>query len=688
MSWLLVVVLKNAILVLPLAALALLVGRWWRRPALAHVLWAIVLLKLLTPPLVDVPVGWHLGVESWLADAENDSAVAEGTAAAPAREGDRGRAGSARRDVTAAGAARRSQRMAQAADAPFSTVQPEGPWGPPRPGFVSRLAWMPEMTWAQWAGSIWLAGSLVVLAVLARRAWRFRRFLRLAVQRDEYLGVRVAELAHSVGMQVPPRVIVVDGIVSPMLWGLGEGARLIFPARLAKRMSPAKLDTLLLHELAHFSRKDHWLRALELAAWVVLWWHPLVWFARREIERTEEECCDAWVIEHQSGTRHSYAEALLTTVDFLCEPREALPPAACGLGEVALLRERLTQIVCGETAARLSRTVHRLVLSAGLLLAPLEPALWATSSVPDLVRAPKPSGTSAKAPSGATSAEPRPAERAAANELKPQASFPAPAPPLASVTPPLVLDSRPLDALWATAVSPNGKFRLEAKQGGRIRLYGSLPVDLSANQITCVSFAPDSRTFATGHEDGAVKLRDSGIGGLLDDRPLRGSDAEITSVQISPDGRRVAAGTVTGSVFIWDLATKDLVAHQPSQDAMVSCLRWSKAGDRLAIALGHWSKPTEAVLVVWAPLGAAPMEKGDWSRQRLEKPIGALEWLDEDQSLLLADWQGYCQVWNVKAGRVTKELAVEKDRVSAAHWSADCPLIPKPFADPFTTGGR
>jgi hypothetical protein len=37
---------------------------------------------------------------------------------------------------------------------------------------------------------------------------------------------------------------------------------------------------------------------------------------------------------------------------------------------------------------------------------------------------------------------------------------------------------------------------------------------------------------------------------------------------------------------------------------------------------------------------------------------------------------------------VTKELAVEKDRVSAAHWSADCPLIPKPFADPFTTGGR
>src|SRR5688500_6422674 len=37
MSWLLIVGLKNAVLVLPLAVLALAAGRWARRPALAHV---------------------------------------------------------------------------------------------------------------------------------------------------------------------------------------------------------------------------------------------------------------------------------------------------------------------------------------------------------------------------------------------------------------------------------------------------------------------------------------------------------------------------------------------------------------------------------------------------------------------------------------------------------------------------
>src|SRR5947208_3853729 len=82
MTWLLTVALKNAILVLPLAALALVTARWLRRPALAHVLWAIVLLKLLTPPLVDVPVGWKLNVERWLGRAGGET-VARGERAPP-----------------------------------------------------------------------------------------------------------------------------------------------------------------------------------------------------------------------------------------------------------------------------------------------------------------------------------------------------------------------------------------------------------------------------------------------------------------------------------------------------------------------------------------------------------------------------------------------------------------------------
>ena len=56
MSTLFAIAVTNAVVVVPLAVLAWLVGRLVRKPALTHALWIIVLLKLVTPPLVHLPV--------------------------------------------------------------------------------------------------------------------------------------------------------------------------------------------------------------------------------------------------------------------------------------------------------------------------------------------------------------------------------------------------------------------------------------------------------------------------------------------------------------------------------------------------------------------------------------------------------------------------------------------------------
>src|SRR5713101_259035 len=49
-------VLANAACAAVLALLALAVGRVWRRPAVLHGLWLLVLLKLVTPPILPLPV--------------------------------------------------------------------------------------------------------------------------------------------------------------------------------------------------------------------------------------------------------------------------------------------------------------------------------------------------------------------------------------------------------------------------------------------------------------------------------------------------------------------------------------------------------------------------------------------------------------------------------------------------------
>src|SRR5438270_2402974 len=54
-----------------LALLAAVVGRVWKKPALRHGLWLLVLLKLVTPPLVTLPV------LPWQAEGEPAPAVSE-----------------------------------------------------------------------------------------------------------------------------------------------------------------------------------------------------------------------------------------------------------------------------------------------------------------------------------------------------------------------------------------------------------------------------------------------------------------------------------------------------------------------------------------------------------------------------------------------------------------------------------
>lgn len=52
------IVASNAVLVVALALLVALLGRVWKQPAVLHVLWVLVLLKLFTPPMLTIGVPW------------------------------------------------------------------------------------------------------------------------------------------------------------------------------------------------------------------------------------------------------------------------------------------------------------------------------------------------------------------------------------------------------------------------------------------------------------------------------------------------------------------------------------------------------------------------------------------------------------------------------------------------------
>jgi beta-lactamase regulating signal transducer with metallopeptidase domain len=235
----------------------------------------------------------------------------------------------------------------------------------------------PELpSWRVLVVAAWLGGSVCWYTVAALRVGRFRRLLRHARAAPEEVQQQARRVAVSLRLRRCPLACFVPAPVSPLLWALVGPPRLLLPEALWKTLTEQQRGTLLAHELAHLRRRDHWVRWLELVVLGLYWWHPVVWWARRELREAEEQCCDAWVLWALPDAAEAYARALLETLAFLSRSRPSLPVGASGAGRVYLLKRRLTMILRGSTSQALGWPGFLALLLLGAVLLPLLPT-WA-----------------------------------------------------------------------------------------------------------------------------------------------------------------------------------------------------------------------------------------------------------------------------------------------------------------------
>ena len=349
MDDLLSIAVSNAVAATVLALVTIAVSTVYRRPALVHGLWLLVLLKLVTPPLVFLPIAWPAPAES----PPEVAAVSEGASVAP---------------------------LAAAEEWGAPVVNTLGALTQPRSpddtlGVLTQPRSLNVPLWPQILRIVWGVGVLAWFLLALERLYHFRRLLRFARPAPAALQDRTLRWAQTLGLKRCPRVRLVPGRVPPMLWAFGGLPCLLVPADLLDVLSSEQLDTLLVHELAHLRRRDHWVRILEFVVMGLYWWHPVVWYARRELREAEEQCCDAWVVSTLPGTGRTYASALLDTLDFLSTAQAAVPPLASGLGQIADLKRRLTMIMQGNTPRSLTWPGCLAVVALGLTLLPMMPSL-------------------------------------------------------------------------------------------------------------------------------------------------------------------------------------------------------------------------------------------------------------------------------------------------------------------------
>jgi beta-lactamase regulating signal transducer with metallopeptidase domain len=351
MTPLLEVALANAVLALPLAVFAVAVS-WFRRPAVTHALWLLVLLRLFMPPI------WRVPVPEW--PVERAAAV------------------DCDRPVIAT-LATDSLEVAhpESSTGVESQTRPSKTPGVPPEDIANGSP--PRFSWPMVIGLVWLTGTGVVLGLAVSRGMAFHRLLCNTDPAPAAWQRTCDRLAHRLGLRRAPGLWLVKGPVSPLLWAGFGRPRILLPADLAARLDGGRRAALLAHELAHLRRGDHLVRWLELAATAAFWWHPIVWVARRGLREAEEQCCDAWVVWALPAARRAYADALVDTVDFLSSACPALPPLASGLGTVRHLKRRVVMIMQGKVSRRMSAPGLLTGLALGAMLLAITPS-WSQDS--------------------------------------------------------------------------------------------------------------------------------------------------------------------------------------------------------------------------------------------------------------------------------------------------------------------
>jgi beta-lactamase regulating signal transducer with metallopeptidase domain len=171
---------------------------------------------------------------------------------------------------------------------------------------------------SEWAGSlavlllgVWCLGALLGLMRLVRQYREAAALVRSASPiTDPAIQAEFFQVGRALDLSCRPALLVSDLTDVPLLFGLLRPT-IVLPSAVVTSFTPEACRVILAHELAHVKRQDLAWSLLTGLARVLFFFHPLVWWAHRELRTVQEICCDADAIRGASVSAHTYGEVLV-----------------------------------------------------------------------------------------------------------------------------------------------------------------------------------------------------------------------------------------------------------------------------------------------------------------------------------------------------------------------------------------
>jgi beta-lactamase regulating signal transducer with metallopeptidase domain len=156
-----------------------------------------------------------------------------------------------------------------------------------------------DLRWAIAIATLWTAASLYRTVDLALHCLRLRRLWVAAVPINAATSLtlpRNTAICTTLALDRPS----VIGFLAP---------RILIPAWLLEKLTPAELDQIILHEAEHLRRRDDWTNLLQKLLLVLFPLNPAMIWIERRLCREREMACDEGVIERTHAPR-AYATCL------------------------------------------------------------------------------------------------------------------------------------------------------------------------------------------------------------------------------------------------------------------------------------------------------------------------------------------------------------------------------------------
>ena len=167
----------------------------------------------------------------------------------------------------------------------------------------------------------WLSGAMIKLIRVLMGCRRMSARLRIeSILQDHAVLAQMRTACERFGLRKPIPIMETDQVASPALFGLFSPV-LLLPRKALQSYTSSELNHIIMHELAHVRRKDHWLNWLMTFCQILHWFNPVIWLAFGRMRADRELATDHLALKtngDQDAT--AYGQTILKTLRHLARP--------------------------------------------------------------------------------------------------------------------------------------------------------------------------------------------------------------------------------------------------------------------------------------------------------------------------------------------------------------------------------